>query len=101
MFSIPLARFFIFFLLAFNGFSSLRAQTNTVPFQLKQVDGSPAVAPYNFHPARLMPEIKWTADWIWLNPDDYPTYQRTKTTWLGPETRTTPYRVFFRKEMNW
>lgn len=99
--SILLASIFVFFLLAFNGIGSLRAQTNTVSFQLKQVDGSPAVAPYNFHPARLMPGINWTADWIWLNPDEYPTYQRTKTIWLGPENQGTPYRVFFRKEMNW
>lgn len=99
--SILLASIFVFFLLAFNGIGSLRAQTNTVSFQLKQVDGSPAVAPYNFHPARLMPGINWTADWIWLNPDEYPMYQRTKTIWLSPENQGTPYRVFFRKEMNW
>ena len=36
--SIPLTRFFVFFLLAFYAVGSLTAQTNTVPFQLKQVD---------------------------------------------------------------
>lgn len=101
MYSFPLVR--ILLLLLFTGFlnRSLIAQTNTVPFQLLTVDGSPAVAPYNFHPSRLVPEINWTANWIWLDPAIYPNYQRTKTTWLGPDTKATPYRVFFRKEMNW
>ncbi|WP_290797183.1 alpha-L-rhamnosidase C-terminal domain-containing protein [Flavihumibacter sp. UBA7668] len=74
---------------------------NTIPLQITEVDRSPNVRAYTFNPSGLVPEINWTADWIWLNPSQYPQLQRTKTTWLGPQENNYPYRVFFRRELEY